>query len=130
MPNFMAYKRLIDELVDISKTEVTARRIGSHGHGERMNDDDFPLNEEESARKNFVLGLTLDQRELITKMLEDARVSAIHDVARYLEWALSCDDMEIRWRNEIVPSSPFVSMHFDFIARCEGDPWPVENSTR
>jgi hypothetical protein len=44
--------------------------------------------------------------------------------AEGLEWAIQCDGLAISWKGENVPSSPFESMQFDFVARRDGKGWP------
>ncbi len=119
-----AYEKFIDELVSIASHDVTAALIREQGHSERTNDDDLPLDEEEAARKSFLLELTPRNREIVAQMIDEARESAIHDVASFLEYGLSCDNMTISWDGGPVTASPYASMHYDFIARLNGDKWP------
>jgi hypothetical protein len=121
-----AYKLFVDELVELSRVEVTAKRIREYGHSERTNDAHLPLEKIEQQRKEFFLFLLPQQREIIAELLEEAYSGAIHDVASFLEGKLCSDDMRITWKGEDVTSSPYATMHYDFICRRDGDVWPDE----
>ncbi|MGE3832095.1 MAG: DUF6547 family protein [Parvibaculaceae bacterium] len=129
MAQHQAYKRFVDELVDISRVEVTAQNIREGGCPVRTSDVDSPLSAREINRKQFFSSLSGSQKEIVAEMLEEARTGGIHDVASFLEWALSCDELVMTWKGERIPESPYESMHFDFIARREGESWPDERAT-
>jgi hypothetical protein len=120
--NDRGYKRFIDELVGIAQVEVTAKRIRDRGHAEHP-DDKHVLSDYERERKQFLLGMSEEHREMLAEMLEDSYRSAIHDVASFLEWATSCDDLKMEWKGEAISASPFSTMHHDFVGRLAGDPW-------
>ena len=63
---------------------------------------------------------------MLARMLENSYRRAIHDVASFLEWASSCDDLKMEWKGESIPASPFNTMHHDLVGRLAGDPWPDE----
>jgi hypothetical protein len=121
-----AYKWLVDELVELARIDVTAKRIRMHGHPERTNDDDFPLDRKEVQRKAIFLSLSPEQRELLAEMFDHSLHSAIHDVACFLEWVLSVEELKMERNGEPITASPFETMHFDFVSRFAGDPWPDE----
>jgi hypothetical protein len=130
MRQHVAYKSFIDQLVEISRVDTTAKRIRENGHGERTNECDLPLSETEHQRKTFLLSLNSNQHIMLAEMLEEARTGAIHDFASYLEWAISCDQMTLNWKGENIPSSPYTTMHYDFICRNQGDTWPDDKEQR
>ena len=122
-----AYKWFIDELVELSRVDISAKRVRMHGHPERVNDGSLPLNETEVRRKEFFQGLTADQAEMLAEMFDESRRSAVHDIAAFLEWALSCDEITMEREGKPIPSSPYNTMHGDFVCRFHGDPWPDED---
>jgi hypothetical protein len=125
-----AYKRFIDELVALSRISVTAERIRGWGHSERKNETaEFPLDEIESARKTFILSLSEWQKQLVAELLEEEYMSAIHDVASFLEGRLSSYSMKMSWHGENIPASPYETMLYDYTCRRNGDPWPDELTT-
>jgi hypothetical protein len=121
-----AYKQFIDDFVELSRVDIGALRIRRHGHSERTNDDDLALSPEEQQRKDFCLGLTPRDRSTLAALLDHARRSAIHDVLAHLEWKTTCRGLALVQDGVALPESPFDSMHFDFIARAEGEAWPDE----
>jgi hypothetical protein len=127
---FSAYKAFIDQIVEISRTSVTAKRILEIGHSERTNDDEMPLDDKEQKKRSFQLPLKADDRTILAELLEAERVSALHDFASYLEWQISCGQLVMTWKGENIPSSPYASMHYDFICRCQGDSWPDEQEAK
>ncbi len=121
------YQRLIDEIVGIAQSDVTANRIRKNGHGERTNDDALPLEEHELAAKELLLSLSGQEREIVARMVEDARQYACHDVLAFLEWRHSVGGMDIVVDGVKLPKEPFFgTMHHDFVARLDGDAWPEE----
>ena len=121
-----SYKRFVDELVDLSRVNVIAKRIREYGHSERDNEREMPLDEMEQRRKSLCLKLSAEDREIVAGMIEDEYASALHDVASFLEFKLSSNNMKILWNGEDVPASPYATMHFDYISRRRGDIWPDE----
>jgi hypothetical protein len=120
---FGAYRSFIDALVDVARNEVFARRTRDHGHSERTNDVDLPLDHKEQVRKNLFIRLNSEDRETFAELLENVRMEAIHDLASFLEFAVSSDGFQINWKGERVPASPYISMHADFYSRFYGDTW-------
>ncbi len=123
-----AYKNFVDELVELSRVEVIAARIREYGHSERTNDADLPLEEKEQKRKELFLSLLPQQKEIIAELLDESYSSAIHDVACFLDSKFCSDELKMIWKGENVSSSPYATMHFDFVCRQEGDAWPDEDS--
>ena len=119
-----SYKWLIDSFVEIAKYDVSVMRIRENGHAERSNDLDLPLSEEEIHRKDLLLRLEPQEREIIASMLEQSRRGAIHDVASFLEGALSSHDIQLTAKHELISGSPFATMHYDLDCRLHGDDWP------
>jgi hypothetical protein len=122
-----AYKHFVDELVELSRVEVIASRIREYGHSERTNDADLPLEEKEQQRKEFFLSMLPQQRKIVAELLVEAYSSAIHDVACFLDSKFCSDELKMTWKGEDVSSSPYATMHHDFVCRREGDAWPDED---
>ena len=86
MANHAGYRWLIDQLVEIASGGVVADRIRQNGHGVRTKEsDDFPLTTEEREEKALLLSLGPDARDVVARMIEKARRSAIHDLASFLD---------------------------------------------
>lgn len=125
MTIYSGYRWLIDEFVEIASGDVVANRIRQNGHGVRTNDnDDFPLSAEQVEEKELLLSLAPEARAVVAKMIEDARRSAIHDLACFLEREISVGKMSVFVDDEKLEESPYGSYHYDFICRLEGDKWP------
>lgn len=107
------YKELIDALVYRTGADALAAwvRKGSY--------PDVPGNEDVNA----LLGsLTNDQRQIIARMVHDARLGGFHDaiVEMLCEggYRLSKNGVEL-------PHEPFgTESYFDYIARLAGQAWP------
>jgi hypothetical protein len=127
---YAAYQELVDQLVHMSRTDPIAVRLRKTGHSERTNYDDLPLDEQEIKRKAIFLSLTPEQRDLMTKVIEEVRMNAIFDIASFLEWGLSCEHMTISWKGKAIPASPYDTMHCDFLMRFEGHDWPDDSDAR
>jgi hypothetical protein len=120
------YKALIDQFVETASHEVLASRIRKWGHSERTNNDHLPWDAKEAERVQCFSQMSLEQREVIAGLLEQARQSAVHDVCASLEWLTTAGGLEIRWHGVVLPESPFGSYHYDFVCRLDGDTWPDE----
>lgn len=119
-----AYKRFIDRIVDQAKCNVSTNRIRQNGHAERLNEADMPLTAPEAARKNLLLSLSVDERQVLVEMLQAQRESALHDLLTMIEGEISEGSLKITSEGLPLGESPFGSYHFDFVCRCEGDNWP------
>lgn len=125
MAIYSGYRWLIDQFVEIASANVIANRIRQNGHSVRTNDrDDFPLNADEEEKKALLLSLAPDARITIAKMIEEARRSAIHDLACFLEGEISVGKISVFVDDKKLEESPYASYHYDFICRLEGDKWP------
>ena len=67
---------------------------------------------------------------MLADMFDEARSDAIHDLASFLEWALSYDHLKMEKGGEQIPASPYNTMHHDFVGRMAGDNWPDEEDDR
>jgi hypothetical protein len=121
-----AYKWFIEELYSLARSSVSATRVREHGHPERTNDADWPLEADESRSKELFLRLKPEDRETLTQLLEQEWISAFHDVASFLEGHLSSDEMKIVFGDKEIPASPYWSMHHDLIGLVRGEGWEDE----
>jgi hypothetical protein len=127
MAQNVGYKWFIDEFVKLAKGDVSARRIRENGHHVRVNDSaEFPLSDHEIREKDFLLALGSSGREIIAQLLERARCAAVHDVACMMEGQILEKEVSLIVRGETFSESAYVSYHYDFISRLEGDSWPDE----
>jgi hypothetical protein len=106
------YKELIDALVAASQAaDATWAKNGSYL--------DIPDNKDINA---LLASLTTEQRAIIARMIQQAKVGGIHDaVVELLDdggYRVSQDGVEL-------PYQPFgTESHFDYIARLHGQEWP------
>lgn len=71
----------------------------------------------------LLIGLSEEQKNVIAKMVLDARIGGIHDTLAYINEKMDCDDLVMLQEGEAFPYDHFFSMNYVFIARCEGDEW-------
>ncbi|WP_139173248.1 DUF6547 family protein [Marinobacter mobilis] len=104
------YKEFIDAAVSI-KDSAAAHWVQKGS---------FPITESNHETNELLSSLTSDQREVISKIVQDAKESGIHDLL-----ALLSDTSTINYKGHTLPKEPFdTELNYDFIARCEGDQWP------
>ena len=108
------YKNFIDGLVE-QKNGVDGKRILGKG---------YPHNEENRPYNELLASLTLEQKEVLAKLVQKARLGGIHDALAYMDEMMDCDGLQLTQNGESLPHDAFESMHYDFICRCEGDEWP------
>ncbi len=107
------YREFIDGLVEL-KNGVDRKRILGNG---------YPDNEENQPFNELLAALTQEQKEVLAKLVQKARLGGIHDTLAYMNEMMDCDDLVLSQNGEAFPHDEFESMHFDFICRCEGDDW-------
>ena len=109
------YKEFIDGLVK-RKNGVVSKWIRENG---------YPNNEENREYNELLNSLSTDQREVLAKLVQDARIGGIHDTLAYMNEKMDCDGLVLSQNGEEFPFDEFESMHYDFVCRCEGDEWPI-----
>lgn len=107
------YKAFIDGLVK-RKNGVEAKRIMEIG---------YPQNDDNKAINQLLAVLTPEQKEVVAKMVQEARIGGIHDTLAYITEMMDCDGLIISQEGAVYPHGPFERMHYDFICRSEGDEW-------
>ena len=115
-PGVEYYKEFIDTIVAIR--DCVAVQWVKKGSGPKVS--------AYAATNEFIGQLSYEQKEILCKMLQEARDSGIHDVLAELEWQQECGGMKLQKNGIEIPLSPFESMHYDYVARCAGDTWPDE----
>lgn len=119
------YRWLIDELVEVAASSVAASRIRKNGHAVRTNEsNDLPLSAEEREEKELILSLEPSAREVVARLIEAARRSAIHDLLCLLDGEIAGERITLLVGGQKLAESPYASFHYDFICRLEGDSWP------
>lgn len=108
------YKNFIDGLVE-RKDGVDRKRILDKG---------YPNNEENQPYNDLLASLTIEQKEVLANLVQNAREGGIHDTLVYMNEMMDCDGLVLSQNDEIFPYDEFESMQFDFVCRCEGDEWP------
>ena len=107
------YKAFIDGLVKI-KNGVEANRIMEIG---------YPQNDDNKAINQLLDVLTPEQKEVVAKMVQKARIGGIHDTLAYINEMMDCDGLILSQEGVVYPHDHFEGMHFDFICRSGGDEW-------
>ncbi len=83
------YKAFIDGLVE-RKSCVESRWITEKG---------YPQNDDNKAVNQLLNALTMEQKAILAKMVQDARLSGIHDTLAYMDEMMDCDGLgsKSRW---------------------------------
>jgi hypothetical protein len=112
-----AYKDLVDGLVEI-RDGVEAPRVLQGVWPPREANEDI---------NKLLSTLTEDQRQTLARMLQKARDGGIHDTLAYLDEEMSLRGLRLfRGEEEIKVPDFSGELHFDWVARREGDAWPDE----
>ena len=115
MADFQAYKWFIDNLVGVAQ---------HNGQSRRLPEEEKNPSEKDLQLRSLLARLQPSERTLIADLMNETRCRAVHDVAGFLEWATAEARLSIVLHSETIPSSPYASMHHDFICRFDGENWP------
>lgn len=107
------YKNFIDGLVK-RKNGVLSKWIMENG---------YPNVEENRKYNELLESLSSAQKEVLAKLVQEARLGGMHDTLAYMNEMMDCDGLVLSQNGEVFPYDVFESMHYDFICRCEGDEW-------
>jgi hypothetical protein len=117
-----AYKAIIDELV----TET--RRYGPSPHVAKSGIYSKAPSHHEFNK--FIASLSQKQRELLSRMLQDARDGAIHDVLAVLTWWIDCREVGFTFCGQPMPVDlSGGGLHGDYVGRREGWEWPAREDS-
>lgn len=108
------YKAFIDGLVERKNGVVAEWILG----------DGYPRIDENKEVNQLLGSLTPEQKQIVARMVQNARISGMHDTLAYINELMDCNGLVLSQDCEDYPHDYFDSMHFDFICRCEGDEWP------
>ena len=107
------YREFIDGLVEVSDS-IQAGRIES---GFRQPEPSA----EQKEIEEFVFSLTDKQKAILANMLRHEKTGGIHDALAFFEGEeYTISDPSGR----SFTGSPYADLHFDYVARLEGDSWP------
>lgn len=110
------YRNFVDELVALRDC-VMARWVT-----ERRPWPDQPENR---AANDLVGSLDDAQREILARLLQQARDGGIHNVLAFLNDRMELANLRLVCDGEEMPVEPFdTGLHYDWVCRCQGDPWP------
>jgi len=110
------YKQLIDDIVDLKDSAVSTW----------VQEKGFPDIPDNKKKNEVLSSLTLEQKQFVAELINDAKSSGIHDVLFYLNEQQLNENLKIIKNNVELPIEPFgTEMNFDFIARTQEDDWPV-----
>ena len=112
-----AYKALIDQLVNETSHSVTAKIVVERGT--------FLETSAHAVFNDLVGSLAPERRKLLSQMLEEERVGAIHDVLAVLTWWISPQGLGFTFRGESMPVDlSGMGLHGDYIGRRDDWEWP------
>ena len=116
------YKAIIDQLV---------RQTRTHGPSARVADTSlYPNAFAQEEYNEFVCSLSEEQRNLLSRMLQDARDGAIHDVLAELTWWIDCHDVGLTYKGKRMPVQlSGMGLHGDYIGRLDDWNWPNTDET-
>ena len=119
-----AYRWFIDMLADAADVHELERQLSMHGHLERLNESDLPLEPQEQQKKAFLLSLDAQQRETLLAILAEKMAGVAHDFAARFEEGVSLGEIQISVNGFELGESPYTTYHYDTTCRMHGDPWP------
>jgi len=104
------YKEFIDEVVS----------LGEAATSEWVMRGSYPETKENKYRNEILSSLSRVQREEISKIVQEAKETGIHDLLAFLN-----QECTVTYKWTELPSEPFgTELNYDFVARSEGDNWP------
>lgn len=116
------YKAIIDELVNETSAGGAAKPVAEKGF--------FSKAPAHRKFNEFITSLSSEHRELLSKMLQEERDDAIHDVLAVLSWWIDCREVAFTFCGELMPVDlSGMGLHGDYIGRRDGWKWPAENDS-
>lgn len=75
----------------------------------------------------FIRSLSPSQRELLSRMLQEVRHGAIHDVLAELTWWITTRGVGLTFHGDPMPVElSGMGLHGDYVGRVEGWEWPAD----
>ncbi|HAY93610.1 MAG TPA: hypothetical protein DCY70_06880 [Shewanella sp.] len=92
-----------------------------------LQEGSYPNRQENSEINEFLTSLTVQQREILVKMLINARRGGIHDALVRLNDRMDCENGQYYENGIEMEFQPFGStLYYDYVCRREGDNWEQE----
>lgn len=92
-----------------------------------LQEGSYPNRQENSEINEFLKSLTVQQREILVKMLINARRGGIHDALVRLNDRMDCENGQYYENGIEMEFQPFGStLYYDYVCRREGDNWEQE----
>lgn len=109
------YKTFVDDLVKISPG-VYSKWIMGNG---------WPKTDVNEKINKLLSELTMEQKEVLSFIVQSARDGGIHDVLVYLTDQINVEGLEMTKNGVKMATESFGSeMYYDWVCRREGDSWP------
>ena len=111
------YQDFIDELTELNEGVAAIWIL----------EKEYPSVKENESINNLLKRLSKSDKEIIAQMVTDARIDGIHDTLVYLQDNINLEGLKIV-RNDIdIANMPHgTTMHWDYVARSQGQEWPTE----
>jgi hypothetical protein len=114
------YKEIIDQLVNDTRLRGSAHHVLETGI--------FSKAPSHHEFNEFIGSLSERQREVLSRMLQEERDGAIHDVLADLSWWIDCRDVGWTVSGEPMPvDQSGMGLHGDYVGRRDGWEWPVDS---
>jgi hypothetical protein len=115
------YKAIIDELVDETRRSGSSESVSDQGL--------FSNAPSHSEFNDFIGSLSRQQRDVLSRMLQEERDGTIHDVLAMLAWWIDCKGVGFTFEGEPMPLDlSGMGLHGDYVGRRDGWDWPSGGS--
>lgn len=112
------YKAIIDQLVGETRLSGASSHVAESAMFSKA-----PAHTEYNA---FIRSLSPKQRELLSRMLQEERDGAIHDVLAALTWWITSREVGFTFRGKPMPMElSGMGLHGDYVGRRDGWDWPT-----
>lgn len=116
-----AYKAIIDRLAGEVRLRGPSARVAEHG--------EFSNAPDHREFNTLIQSLSPSQRELVSRMLQEVRHGAIHDVLAELTWWITAREVGLTFHGDPMPVElSGMGLHGDYVGRVEGWEWPAAKS--
>lgn len=111
------YHKFIDDFVRIRPC-VLVKWVKERG---------WPKLPENEKINKFLSEITLEQKEIISELVQTARDGGIHDVLVYLNDDINLNNLRISKEGVEFAIEPYgTEIYYDWVCRYEGDKWPED----
>ena len=113
------YRKLVDGLVQ-RREGVLPRWVREKG---------WPRLPENEPVNELLARLTPDDKEVLARIVREARDGGIHDTLAYLQEQMDLKNLRLVLDGVELPVSPYdTEIFWDWVARADGAPWPAPPS--